>query len=74
MFLTIYTMINLVSFQVNTVFDYTRFIMFSRVIETGNPPRMTICIRDKEAENLLDMFQVKQFLKILKRSRPLFYL
>ena len=48
-------------FQVNTVFDYQRFIMYSRIIKTGNPPRLKICIRDKEAENLLDMFQVRKF-------------
>ena len=45
--------------KVNTVFDYQRFIMYSRVIKTGNPPRPKLCIRDKEAENLLDMFQVR---------------
>merc|ERR1719266_680591 len=43
--------------KVNTVFDYQRFIMYSRIIKTGNPLRPKLCIRDKEAENLLDMFQ-----------------
>ncbi|KAF7465745.1 Hypothetical predicted protein [Marmota monax] len=38
-------------------FDYNRFIMFARVCEEGN--EKCICIRDKEAGNLYDMFHTR---------------
>lgn len=43
--------------KIGHIFDYSRFMSYSRVIKTGNPERRRICIRDKEAELLFEMFQ-----------------
>ena len=45
--------------KIGHVFDYERFIKYSKV-ETVGPPsrrRKRICLRDKEAENLLEMYK-----------------
>lgn len=46
--------------EVGVTFDHTRFFRFSDVLEwsppDGSPSRMRLCIRDKEADNLQEMF------------------
>ena len=42
--------------KVGTVFDFNRLITFSKVVKTGNPIRRRICIRDKEAEAVAEMY------------------
>ena len=43
--------------KIGHVFNYERFISFSKILTTGSPPRRHLCLRDKEAENLREMFQ-----------------
>ena len=40
-------------FHMNHIFQYERFMQFSRVEKTGNPERRRLIMRDKEAENVL---------------------
>ena len=39
------------------MFNYSRFIEFSRVFEIGSGNRTKICLRDKEAELVEEMFR-----------------
>ena len=43
--------------KIGHIFNYERFIKYSKVLKTGNPRRNHICLRDKEAELLCEMFQ-----------------
>ena len=42
--------------QIGTIFKFDRFINYSKIIKTGIPERRRICIRDKEAELVMEMF------------------
>ena len=43
-------------FNIGRIFDYDRIINFAKVIKTGDYGRKHICIRDKEAELIMEMF------------------
>ena len=42
--------------KVGTTFDFNRLMSYSKVVKTGNPLRRRICIRDKEAEAVAEMY------------------
>jgi HD superfamily phosphohydrolase len=42
--------------NVGVVFNYERFIKYSKILKTGNPNRRRICIRKKENEMVDEMF------------------
>ena len=43
-------------FNIRNTFDYDRLINYAKVIKTGENERKHICIRDKEAEEIMNMF------------------
>ena len=43
--------------KIGHVFDYHRFIKYCQVEKIGPKQRKRICLRDKEAENLLEMYK-----------------
>jgi HD superfamily phosphohydrolase len=43
--------------NIGHVFKYERFISFSRIMKTGFGDRTKICMRDKEAELVEEMFR-----------------
>ena len=43
-------------FNIGRIFDPDRIMNYAKVIKTGDNERKHICIRDKEAEGIMEMF------------------
>jgi len=43
--------------KIGHVFNYERFIAYAKIIKHGEPARRHICLRDKEADMLREMYQ-----------------
>ncbi|VDI38410.1 Hypothetical predicted protein, partial [Mytilus galloprovincialis] len=48
---------------IKNTFDHHRFMKFVRVINVGDPGRLQICFKDKEAETLYGMYLIRATLQ-----------